>query len=323
MDNKFNTVITLLYFIFLFSYIVYLFKKKAFQMNAKPLTQQPLFKSALVIPFLSFLASGLICWRGHSLQIDADGFNNFLTISKFPLGLLSLSIPFGVIVNNIHRTIQTDKQIQEAQRKNSIDAYYAHRKNTMEMFEKITFNAFNTELNKFQLKIQNSFSLYLQCYPNASVNNNDFQVSESLIKAINSNFNRLQILINTPPENNYDDTSHWIWGAERILDAIHKLLKLEEFSNEKLYFKIYQLDSGTSKILRTKFSHEDEFKSAIRVYMEAYNSVAASLGISSSHSYLDDISHLQFYSHDLKNICKLWSFTHTCTATTFGVTASY
>ncbi|HGJ0772413.1 TPA: hypothetical protein ACJWBW_004534, partial [Salmonella enterica subsp. enterica serovar Concord] len=85
---------------------------------------------------------GIFSWMGHSPQFDADGFSNFIEISKLPIALLSLSIPFVAIVANIHRTIQTENQIRKTQQqidlvteKNRSDAYYAHLKNYSDMFK--------------------------------------------------------------------------------------------------------------------------------------------------------------------------------------------
>lgn len=138
-------IILTIYTIFLVIYFYYLHQTKAFEMNSEPLTKQRLFKAVFIVPLVSFLAFGTVAWVGHSFQLDAGGLNNFLNISKLPLALLSLSVPFGVIVNNIHRTIQTDTQIKEAQRKNKADAFYSHRKNTIEIMEKIVFPTIKDE----------------------------------------------------------------------------------------------------------------------------------------------------------------------------------
>lgn len=118
-------------------YIWRLHKNGAFSMNAAPLAEQPLFKAAILIPLISFFTFGLISWADHLPQLDAEGLNNFINISKLPLAFLSLAVPFGVIVNNVHRTIQTNAQIKEAQTKNKNDLYYSHQKNTIEHIEKI------------------------------------------------------------------------------------------------------------------------------------------------------------------------------------------
>ncbi|EEN9676454.1 hypothetical protein G4023_002311, partial [Salmonella enterica subsp. enterica serovar Paratyphi A] len=124
MNLTINHCIVLFNILFVVVYMSYLFKIKAFKMNAEPLTHQPLFKAALTIPIISFFLLGFVAWNGHDFQIDTEGFNNFLNISKLPLAVLSLSIPLGVVVNNIHRTIQTDKQIKEAEKKNKVDFFY-------------------------------------------------------------------------------------------------------------------------------------------------------------------------------------------------------
>ncbi|MBT0307147.1 hypothetical protein [Morganella morganii] len=105
---------------------------KLLTMDAKPLTSQTLFWLSIIIPIASFLYFGMFSWRGYIFQADADGFKKFIEISTLPLGLLSLSIPFTSVVNNIHRTIQTNKQIESSEIKNNIDIYYSHKKNLRE-----------------------------------------------------------------------------------------------------------------------------------------------------------------------------------------------
>ncbi|HHR0587315.1 hypothetical protein ACU60Q_03455 [Klebsiella aerogenes] len=99
-----------------------------FELNDNNLFKQPLFIVSILLPFYYFILFGCWVWRDHSLQLTTDGFANFLNISKLPLLLLASSVPLASIVNNIHRTIQTESQIQSAKVKNNADAYYSHLK---------------------------------------------------------------------------------------------------------------------------------------------------------------------------------------------------
>lgn len=60
MNLTINHCIVLFNILFVVVYMSYLFKIKAFKMNAEPLTHQPLFKAALTIPIISFFCSDLL-----------------------------------------------------------------------------------------------------------------------------------------------------------------------------------------------------------------------------------------------------------------------
>ncbi|HGJ3598990.1 TPA: hypothetical protein ACJW9A_004553, partial [Salmonella enterica subsp. enterica serovar Kentucky] len=82
-----------------------------YKLTYNSLTSQGLFWGAIFVPFLSFLYFGFFAWKGHSVDMSSEGLNTFIMISKLPLGLLSLSIPFVAIITSLHRSIQTATQI--------------------------------------------------------------------------------------------------------------------------------------------------------------------------------------------------------------------
>ncbi|EDW4513151.1 hypothetical protein YX86_002852, partial [Salmonella enterica subsp. enterica] len=134
-QDSFYSLVALLFFFFYLAFeLIYISARNAFSMNSEPLTKQALFWSSIRIPFISFIYFGLFSWANYKFQFNQEGFNNFISISKLPLGLLSLCIPFVAIVNNIHRTIQTDEQIQQTKLKNRTDLFYSHQKNYIEYF---------------------------------------------------------------------------------------------------------------------------------------------------------------------------------------------
>ncbi|MGJ7249571.1 hypothetical protein [Morganella morganii] len=122
------------------------YKIKGFGMDPKPLTKQTLFWLAIIIPIFSFFYFGFFAWYGRPFAFNAEGFERFIKISTLPLGLLSLSIPFTAVINNIHRTIQTNKQIEEATKKNSSDLYYSHKKFFFESMKDVSYIDRNIEV---------------------------------------------------------------------------------------------------------------------------------------------------------------------------------
>lgn len=176
-------LIVIIYIVFVFLYVIKLKNQKAFNMNVEPLSHQPLFKAVLIIPLASFIAFGLIAWLGHSIQLDADGLNNFLSISKLPLALLSLAAPFGVLVNNIHRTIQMKAQIQESQKKNTSDIYYSHLKHITELFSGLKSDSLSIkdhlkdkETHDFYVYIKRPVVLYRRIFTKSNANTNNFDI---------------------------------------------------------------------------------------------------------------------------------------------------
>lgn len=82
--------------------------------------------------FLYFLAAGYACWSTYTLSFTPKGFDTFIEISKFPLGVLSLTIPVGVFISRLHSTQQTAAQIEATDMKNRLDAFHAQRKGIVE-----------------------------------------------------------------------------------------------------------------------------------------------------------------------------------------------
>lgn len=82
--------------------------------------------------FLYFLAAGHVCWSPYTLSFTPKGFDTFIEISKFPLGVLSLTVPIGVFISRLHSTQQTAAQIEATDMKNRLDAFHAQRKGIVE-----------------------------------------------------------------------------------------------------------------------------------------------------------------------------------------------
>lgn len=141
-------------------------------MDERPLTSQYLFKQSLRIPVFSAIYFGIFSWLGHSPQFDSEGFNNFIAISKLPIALLSLSIPFVAVVANIHRTVQTNRQIEETKQKNLSDSYYSHLKFVTDYFTNLPNKTIKRERHygtkEISYKINYPIHLYRYIFINSS-----------------------------------------------------------------------------------------------------------------------------------------------------------
>ncbi|HBY0214516.1 TPA: hypothetical protein MIN91_19860 [Klebsiella pneumoniae] len=168
----FYSALGVIFYILVFFYTLYLTcKNKWYTLNEKNLLQQKVFWLAIVFPVFSFFYFGLFAWWGKTPVLSAHGYARFYEISKFPLMLLASSVPLGAIVNNIHRTIQTERQIYESERKNNFDITINHMKHYTELFKKIEteqiieqYEIFES-INKPSIKKETVFSPKIH-YPN-------------------------------------------------------------------------------------------------------------------------------------------------------------
>ena len=101
------------------------------------LSEQGLLWISIVSPLLYFLIFGAVVWNGYSVSLTEEGLKKFVSISAFPLGVLSLALPLSVLVSRLHATKQTAKQIKITQLKNNIDLFHSHRKELFSYFGQI------------------------------------------------------------------------------------------------------------------------------------------------------------------------------------------
>ncbi|WP_272682629.1 hypothetical protein [Providencia sp. PROV124] len=112
-------------------------KKEHFSLNSDSLQKQWLFRLAIFFPLMSSLY--FMFWLGSSYPFrwDAIGYNSFLDINKFSLGILALSPILGAFVVYAHRSIQMAKQIELTEKKNKVDLYFSERKNINELLSSV------------------------------------------------------------------------------------------------------------------------------------------------------------------------------------------
>ncbi|EJL6987596.1 hypothetical protein NMT30_003493, partial [Vibrio cholerae] len=76
------------------------------------LDKQVLFWVAVLLPIVIAVGLGIPVWVEYSLAFNAEAYDNFLKISRLPIGLSSLAIPLGVLVGRLHSAKQTARQIE-------------------------------------------------------------------------------------------------------------------------------------------------------------------------------------------------------------------
>lgn len=182
------------YMLFLITYpagialfLLWAYKNKWLELNHSNLFKQKLFWLAIVIPLMTFITFGCWAWWGKSPALNAHGFERFLTISKLPLLFLAASVPLVSIVNNVHRTKQTEKQILESEKKNNADLYFTHFKHTIDLFNEITskqlIDYYGGEKHTF--KIKNKIALYNYIFNNSTPENGlSYDINPEVVKTI-------------------------------------------------------------------------------------------------------------------------------------------
>ncbi|EJH1681437.1 hypothetical protein NCT36_004343, partial [Escherichia coli] len=134
-----KSISTFMYLSVLLGCIFLFIKYRLYVLDHRSLFQQPLFWAAIGVPLFTSLYFGSFVWidKIHSFSLTSHGYERFLDISKLPLLILASAVPLVSIVNNLHRTKQTEKQISEAERKNRVDLYYNHMKFHLDLYKKI------------------------------------------------------------------------------------------------------------------------------------------------------------------------------------------
>ncbi|EMR6451219.1 hypothetical protein WJU70_003536 [Enterobacter cloacae] len=292
----------LIYCLYIIGEIILSFRKKALLMDERPLTKQYLFKQALRIPCISSLYYGVLSWAGHTPQFNSEGFTNFIEISKLPIALLSLTIPFVIVVNNIHRTIQTDKQIEEAKRKNISDSFYSHFKHVVDYFTNLPpkKNVLDVDYAidfKQEFKINSPIHLYKFIYnennPTNGVLGTDKNYMQKLTDLLIDVVDLLENL--TPPKSVTDNNlKTQAWTLNRIEDKLTKLHKMMCIDMPSQDYHFYFRDPKNDYLLRTNFGSAKELARRIEIiYQFVINVLEITVMFDFNDSLREDTGHLQ------------------------------
>ncbi|XQS16361.1 hypothetical protein ACJ6TS_20690 [Citrobacter telavivensis] len=309
---------TLQSFMLLGAFIFYLIievilslKNKAFEMDAAPLTKQYLFKQSLRIPCLSSLYFGILSWVGHTPQFNNEGFINFIEISKLPIALLSLTIPFVIVVNNIHRTIQTDKQIEEAKRKNIADSYYSHFKHIVDYFTNLPPKTLKLDIpyvkdSKQEFKFNYPIHLYKFIYNENDPEHGVLSTNRIYMKKLTDLLlNIVDLLENLNPSKSSTDSSlkKQAWSLNEIekdLTKLHKMMCIDIPSQD---YHFYYRDPHNQFLLRTNFSSAEELADRLEIiYQFIINVLEITVMFDFNDSLKEDTGNLKFRTKLLRDL---------------------
>ncbi|EMB3080660.1 hypothetical protein EX227_03440 [Providencia rettgeri] len=161
-------------------------REVTFEIKSDSLDKQYLFWLGIIVPIGIFFYLEYFVFLSNEINFDSAGFSIFFDESKLPLGVLALSPIFGVIVSNIHRTIQTEKQISVSEQKNISDSFYAHHKFIIDEFKSISEKYGDIDKG-LVLTVSSPNALYKKIYKNSNISNgaND-RISNEFLHSLNS-----------------------------------------------------------------------------------------------------------------------------------------
>jgi hypothetical protein len=215
------------------------------------------------------------------------------------------------VVNSIHRTIQTDTQIKESQRKNRVDGFYNHRKYTIELLQNIPFGEIETNWNEYnKLNFKNAYKVYSLTFPGSSVNSDDFHPSRIIPRETEDYWISLDRIIRKYPNKSIRCQLRKHLLIELYLEKIHKSFLFNALS-DKNTSKLTFSSNITQHILYTKFPSEFHIKNAIRVYWSAYVEFHIAIGIPLSEKFIHRVSSLMDFLQTLDLVDSIWDTQYT------------
>lgn len=289
-------IMILLPFTIIFSLTAIMYIKGLLKLNHQNLMKQPIFWWSITAPILLFFYFGYWSWKNSSPSLTSEGLETFYTLSKIPLLFLASSVPLAAMVNNIHRTIQTEKQINESKKKNQTDGYYNHLKFTLDQFKaiegkEITNISFIKE--RYQIKIIRPMKLYNKIFfksnPSEGMN---FDITPNFISTLNTKWQFLSqrsLFLNNilnreknPEKKDFDEIA-------RSADEIYKTyIDLCE------QFCLYDFEFSKSRMIKTNSKSFDvtwlDTRDINNGLTELHRIITRILDVISNHSSLENLN---------------------------------
>jgi len=273
--------------------------KYAFTLHAdKGLWQQGLFWVGVLTPFAYFLAVGGVIWHGYHIQIDKNGFDNFIQMSKFPITLLSLAIPFAVIVASFNTSNQTATQIEITRKKNNIDLFHSHRKEFFSYFNQIG------KTDYFKILIFNNNihpTLYLYFFKGTPANGTPtiniprFEYIEGKIRDAKVNLNEV-----LKAEHGKDVVDVYIKNLCPLVWDIARLLRMTEiYKTFEERSHVFNCDDDNS--YKSLGSTTEEIVTAIRCINDFFTNISEFAGYESSRNKQEKLADIRDFFYFMQS----------------------
>lgn len=273
-----KNIISLIYFSILIFLGFVIIKRRYYKLNHKSLLEQPIFWISIGVPLSTCIFLGALIWidKWHSFSLTSHGYSRFLEISKLPLLVLASAVPFASIVNNLHRTIQTEKQITESEKKNKTDGYYAHAKFQTDYLKSLPETELKANIiqstgkqaeDSKTFKITYPLSLYKKLYPNCNpINGAEYDADKNHTALILRSWVKINTIINEFQKKT-DEAFHEKLVDMSILLKLWYQLELEIINTCNLleityptYQKSFMIEYENSTLVTTVSSLNEMYK---------------------------------------------------------------
>ncbi|ENL8515668.1 hypothetical protein [Providencia rettgeri] len=255
--------------------------KRLVSLNEENLAKQPIFWIGIILPLI---VASWIEYQIILLNPELLSFGNlkYLFERSAPALYVSALIPtLGVLISNIHRTIQTKKQIQVTEVKNISDSFYAHNKYIIEEFKAIE------EINPhLKMLIESPNKLYKKIYPISSITlGYNELISGDFISSLNKeslklmreieNFNNY--IVSTNEKINENFTFMFFRQAKVVYSEVLNLMKVCHVKiDEKFEGYFYKEKSELTKLLNVEINASEAY---LQNEIIIYSRVAALSGM--------------------------------------------
>lgn len=173
--------------------------------------------AVLVLLVLSLIISGIIIYYSPlTLDLSSDGFNYFVSVFRFPLGILTLIIPIVALLAANHRSEQTKEQIRITGIQNNFANYFKHLEEFIKHLEK----------QPKPKDIAGGRYIHKMIYPNSQFGN--YEINKVLIDAWESSKSLTLELFNNYPT----DYMKGI-GEEKLDEYISNVMTLTSHLHEE------------------------------------------------------------------------------------------
>tara|TARA_R100000687_G_scaffold53601_2_gene42554 strand:- start:9387 stop:10328 length:942 start_codon:yes stop_codon:yes gene_type:complete len=212
-------------------------KTTLFNPNASFLHLGVVWLPVILLILISIISSGIIIYNTPlAIDLSSDGFNEFVSVLRFPLGILTLIIPIVALLAANHRSEQTKEQIRVTGIQNNLQNYYKH----LEEFAKYL------EKERISSEIAGSRYIHKMIYPNAQFGN--YEINEALIASWKSlRLLTLELL------NKYPDVYDEGLGCGDLNHYASDILTLKSHLNERFDSNKKQYEIGLPLV---RYGHE-------------------------------------------------------------------
>lgn len=280
-----------------------------FALDERNLAKQFLFWAAITLPILLFLIFGFPLWKNLTFGFSQEAYTLFLEINKFPLYLFGTCVPLVAIVAYMHRTIQTEKQINYTQAqikltedKNKADSYYSHVKfvidainsfpetnikhttnENLEVFEKFTFTQ--------------PYALYKKIFSESSLDNGySKEMDKNFIAELKGYFKSINTSLSKADDNKRDSESLIILlcDIDRYILGLSELLLIDYNPTHHMYWVQSKIEFTT-----VSFKNEELLKETLNHLFKSAQRICDFIGMDSNflrpHPLNDEEQALYFY----------------------------